>query len=128
MAKGIVQQFLTEPSFTGTVEQLLTALEPQEKANLTLSQQAQMYALLWELAGSIAMLRERVRDGSSIRILNFMDRAILDLFGVDNLTDKGMDKARQIVADMPETSVRKRAIAFKRAKQDAYARKYGLID
>ena len=109
------------------VEQLLAELEPSEQAPLSTQQQSEVCALLWELSGHIAILRERACDGESLRTCNFAQRAILDLHGALPSTDEAMDAARRIVDAMPEDSVRKQAIAFKRAKRAAYLRKQGLV-
>lgn len=126
MTSKIVQQFLTESHFEGTVEELLTALEPPQKSPLPIATQAEILALLWELDGHLKMLREGIHEGRLIRIYNFAHRALSDLFGAVPTTDRGMAAAHRKILAMPDSSVRKQAFAFKMAKHAEYDCKHGL--
>ncbi len=123
----IVQQFFGEEHFSGTVEELLTALEPPQQSSLPVATQAEIIALLWELDGHLKMLREGIHEGSLIRIYNFAHRALSDLFGAVPTTDRGMAAAHRKIQAMPDSSVRKQAFAFKMAKHAEYDRKHGLV-
>jgi hypothetical protein len=125
----IVSQFLTKESFEGTVGDLLIALEGPQKSPLTVANQAEIYALLWELGGHLRMLREHISEGRTtggIRSIRLAQRAVSDLFGAIPLTDRGMVAANKKVAAMPVDSARKEALDFAQAQHDAYARRHGL--
>lgn len=122
----IVQQFFNEEHFAGTVEELITALEPPQKSPLPVATQAEILALLWELDGHLKMLREGIHEGRYIRIYNFARRALSDLFGAVPTTDRGMALARKTLEAMPDSSVRKQAFAFEMKKHREYDRRLGL--
>ena len=76
--------------------------DPPATHALTLEEQAQCYALIWELHGHLAMLRTSTKGtGNTGTALRYLEQVARELLGIVGGSDDAMDLAHELVDAMP---------------------------